>query len=318
LFNGATRRETLTKNLPLRSICRVDGVLSLVLRGLLAWFLVMAFPACASAASCTISMPALVTGPIVDGLSNPGSVGNTLTIRCTPSGVSVKIGINYGIGAGSGGASNYATGPSSTKLAYQVFKDSGFTQHWGDSLGVNTMTVTTTGANQNYTAYFRAPAQSAPIPGTYTDTITIFVDDGTTRVNASVSLSISVAAWCTISISPLGFGSVSNFNVVTDTSTTFQSTCTNTTTYAVGLDAGIGTGATTSLRKMQSGPKLASYTLFRDAGRTLNWGNTAGTDTLAGTGTGSQTSQSIYARLPIQAYPSAGSYTDTVTATITY
>ncbi len=48
------------------------------------------------------------------------------------------------------------------------------------------------------------------------------------------------------------------------------------------------------------------------------WGNTIGTNTVAGTGDGTQTNYTVYGRVPAQTTPSAGFYSDTVVATVTY
>jgi spore coat protein U domain-containing protein, fimbrial subunit CupE1/2/3/6 len=96
-------------------------------------------------------------------------------------------------------------------------------------------------------------------------------------------------------------------------------TCTNTTPYNVGLDAGTSTGATVNARKMV-GPAGATlgYALFRDAARTQNWGNTVGADTQTGTGNGSAQTLTVFGRIPANAFPVPGGYADTITATITY
>jgi spore coat protein U-like protein len=60
-----------------------------------------------------------------------------------------------------------------------------------------------------------------------------------------------------------------------------------------------------------------AYGLYRDAGRQDFWGEVVGTDTLAGTGTASAQSIPVYGRVPSTDAP-AGSYSDTVVATITY
>jgi spore coat protein U-like protein len=95
--------------------------------------------------------------------------------------------------------------------------------------------------------------------------------------------------------------------------------CTNGTSYTIGLDAGAGTGATTSVRKMTGslGGNL-NYALYRDSGRTNNWGSTIGTDTQAGTGTGLLQNLTVYGRIASAQTPLAGVYTDTVTVTLTY
>lgn len=45
---------------------------------------------------------------------------------------------------------------------------------------------------------------------------------------------------------------------------------------------------------------------------------TIGTDTLAGTGNGNVQNLTVYGRVPPQATPAAGVYTDTVAITVTY
>jgi spore coat protein U-like protein len=60
------------------------------------------------------------------------------------------------------------------------------------------------------------------------------------------------------------------------------------------------------------------YAMFSDPSRTVNWGNSPIED-VDGTGTGSPVNHTVYGRVPAQAIaPEAGSYSDTVTVTITY
>ena len=84
------------------------------------------------------------------------------------------------------------------------------------------------------------------------------------------------------------------------------------------MDAGIGTGANVSVRQMSLLTNTLGYKLFRDSGRTQNWGNTVGTDTVAGTGNGTQQTLTIYGRVPAQTTPAPATYNDTVTVTVTY
>jgi spore coat protein U-like protein len=74
---------------------------------------------------------------------------------------------------------------------------------------------------------------------------------------------------------------------------------------------------------MQNGAALLSYQLFKDAGRTANWGQTLAADRLAGTGAGLGTVQTltVYGRIPdsgANLLAAAGSFADTVLVTITY
>jgi spore coat protein U-like protein len=116
----------------------------------------------------------------------------------------------------------------------------------------------------------------------------------------------------------LAFGNHGSLSVARDATGTLSVTCSNTTPYTVGLSAGGGAGATVASRRMTAAGVTVSYSLFRDAARTLVWGNTAGTDALAGTGTGAAQSLTIYGRAPVQTTPAPAVYTDAVTVTVTY
>jgi spore coat protein U-like protein len=96
-------------------------------------------------------------------------------------------------------------------------------------------------------------------------------------------------------------------------------TCTNSTGYNVGLDAGTSAGATVTTRKMTGpGGAFLGYSLFSDANRTVNWGNTIGVDTVAGTGNGTPQDLTVYGEIPIGQHPTPGSYNDTITVTLTF
>lgn len=134
--------------------------------------------------------------------------------------------------------------------------------------------------------------------------------------NSTMAVSANVQATCSITANPLAFGTYSSGQ--SDAATTLSVSCTNTTTYNVGLDAGTGTGATVGARKMASGSQSLTYAVYTDAGRSNVWGSTVGTNTVAGTGTGSAQTLNVYGRIPAGQLPTPGAYTDTITATITY
>ena len=67
------------------------------------------------------------------------------------------------------------------------------------------------------------------------------------------------------------------------------------------------------------GSTLLNYQLLSDAARTVNWGNTVGIDTVAGTGTGTAQFLTVYGQLPAnQTGLQPGIYSDMITATITF
>ena len=136
---------------------------------------------------------------------------------------------------------------------------------------------------------------------------------------STFTVQMTVTSSCVInSASTLNFGSQGVLVANVDNTSTLQVQCTNTTPYNIGLDAGQGTGATVAVRKMTNGASTINYSLYSDSGRTTVWGNTVGTNTIAGTGSGGSQSYTVYGRVPPQTTPAAATYTDTITVTVTY
>ena len=133
------------------------------------------------------------------------------------------------------------------------------------------------------------------------------------------TVQVTLTATCLInSASTLNFGTQGVLTANVDQTSTIQVQCTDTTPYNIGLDAGTGSGATVNTRKLTSGGATVNYTLYSDTGRTTVWGNTVSTDTVAGTGNGAAQNYTVYGRIPSQSTPAPGTYTDTVTVTVTY
>ena len=132
---------------------------------------------------------------------------------------------------------------------------------------------------------------------------------------------ITIQADCQIlSTNTLDFGTSGIITAAINATADFTVHCTNTTAYNVGLDAGTTTGGSVTTRKMVGNSSTATvdYKMFSDSGRTVNWGNTVGTDTVSGTGNGAAQTLTIYGQVPNQTTPAPDTYTDTVTVTVTY
>jgi spore coat protein U-like protein len=130
---------------------------------------------------------------------------------------------------------------------------------------------------------------------------------------------VALTATCVInSAAALNFGNQGILAANVDQSSTIQVTCTNTTPYNIGLDAGTGSGATVGSRKMTSSGATVNYTLYQDSAHTTVWGTTIGSDTQPGTGNGTSQNYTVYGRVPPQTTPAPGIYTDTITVTVTY
>jgi spore coat protein U-like protein len=130
---------------------------------------------------------------------------------------------------------------------------------------------------------------------------------------------MTVTSSCVInSASTLDFGSTGVLTANVDNTSTIAVQCTNTTPDNIGLDAGLGTGATVAVRKLTNGANTINYSLYTTAARTTVWGNTVGTNTVAGTGSGASQNYTVYGRVPAQTTPTPAAYTDTITVTVTY
>lgn len=136
------------------------------------------------------------------------------------------------------------------------------------------------------------------------------------------NVTATVVSACSLSAANLAFGNYDPLAVTnTDGTTSVSVTCSLLTPYNLGVSAGAH-GASVSTRKMLisgGGTETLSYSLFRDALRTLNWGVTVGTDTLSALGTGLAIPTTVYGRIGSgQVTAPIGAYSDTVTVTVTY
>jgi spore coat protein U-like protein len=136
----------------------------------------------------------------------------------------------------------------------------------------------------------------------------------------SLGVSAAIVSGCTVVAVPLAFGTYDQTSASpNDASTSVTVLCTIGTPYTVGLDAGGGTGATVATRKLTGSVSgTLNYTLYSNSGRTTVWGNTVGTNTVAGTYSVGQPAYTVYGRIAAGQAQPAGIYSDTVTVTITY
>jgi spore coat protein U-like protein len=101
-----------------------------------------------------------------------------------------------------------------------------------------------------------------------------------------------------------------------DQTATISVTCTTNAPYNVGLDGGGGNNI--NGRRMINGTNTVGYQLYQNSARSTVWGNTPGTDTVPGSGSGAAQTLTVYGRVPPQTTPPAGTYNDAVTVTVSY
>jgi len=134
----------------------------------------------------------------------------------------------------------------------------------------------------------------------------------------SFTVTATVLASCEVAANDLDFGDYDPVIAThLDVATTLAVTCTNGTPYDVGLGLGAGAGATTTTRYMQGADPLG-YGLYRNAGRTLLWGEDEGNNTVSAVGDGTPDTINVYGRVPMQQDVGAGNYTDTVIVTVSW
>lgn len=138
---------------------------------------------------------------------------------------------------------------------------------------------------------------------------------------ASFNVTATVSKNCVITANPLALGTFDGSNDLTATST-IAVRCTSGTPYNVDLSQ--GGGASFAARRMSNGTDNLFYNLYTDTSYANIWGDgTASTARVSGTGAGfaSATNLTVAGRLlaadntgPV----GAGTYTDTIVASIVY
>jgi spore coat protein U-like protein len=141
--------------------------------------------------------------------------------------------------------------------------------------------------------------------------------------NDSFLVTASVSKNCIITAPDLNLGVFDGTNDLT-ASSTISINCTSGTTFNVDLST--GSSATYAMRTLVNGTDTLNYNLYSTNTYTAVWGNgTGGTVRGAGTGQGMAAGQvqslTVYGRLLASDNTGAfgaGSYSDTIVATITY
>lgn len=140
---------------------------------------------------------------------------------------------------------------------------------------------------------------------------------------ASASFPFTVQATvvnnCNISTAPLKFGAGSFLSSPVRAQGSVSVQCVNNNAFQIALNGGTVAGAV-GARQMRrvGGTERINYRLSGSLDGPL-WGDgTAGTNLLSGTGTGELVPMILYGRVPVQASPRPGDYSDTVTATVVF
>ena len=138
---------------------------------------------------------------------------------------------------------------------------------------------------------------------------------------ANLSVTATVAKNCSITTTPVAFGSydpiVANAASPLDGTGTVVVTCTKGS--GTRIDLGLGGNASGSTRRMLGGTDLLTYELYTDTGRSTVWGSGAGAgQTIAAAPNKNPRTFTVYGRVAAGQDVGAASYADTVVATINF
>jgi spore coat protein U-like protein len=140
--------------------------------------------------------------------------------------------------------------------------------------------------------------------------------------SAALNVSATVANNCTISTVALAFGAydpvTTNAAANLDSTATVTVACTKGATSTIGMN--LGSNASGSTRRMTDGAtNYLTYELYQDSGRTTVWGNSGtGLFTPAAAPSKAARNFTVYGRVASNQDVPAGTYTDTITATVNF
>ena len=309
-------------------------------------FALFVFAPKASAQSCTFTNANLNFGSIDMTGGSAFSTTATFNANCTGTpGNRIRVCANVfeGTGGLSGNADPRHMLSGANSLNFNIFKNAAYSNIWGARYWAHTprhksFRLRLNGAgvkSKNITMRSRINAgQPATAPGFYTSvfsgtyTEVYYAYNGVGNCSTIIGLggavqvpftaSATVLASCTVSAGNMDFGTSGIITSNKDASNTIAVQCTNTTPYNIGLDGGLTGAASPTARKMASGPNQVTYGIYRDAARTLPWGDNIGTNTQTGTGNGATQNFTAYGRVLPQTTPPSGTYSDTIVVTVTY
>jgi spore coat protein U-like protein len=300
----------------------------------------------AFAQSCSFSISSLNFGSINLSANTPFASTSTFSASCTgTANTTVRTCPNIDVGSGGSTTGNprfLVNG--TTQLNFNLYQDSAYASVWGPNLwgfaasyGSPTIDVALNGSGSgsaSQTVYGQVWAGQQTLPaglysssfsGTYASVAYAYSTVGSCATigsshatSAPFTVTATNVTVCSVSASNLNFGSAGVLVAAVNATSAITLTCTNAAPYTVSLDGGLSGATNPAQRKMTQASEQITYGLYQDSGRTQPWGDSVGTNTAAGTGSGLTQTFTVYGRVPAQNTPSPGTYVDTVVVTLSY
>ena len=298
----------------------------------------------AQAQSCSFSIANVNFGNINIGPGGTPSTTSTFTATCSGlANRTITICPNIGDGTGSSTAGSPRLLTNGTRtIGYDLLQPNG--DVWGSyvwpyAARPPVLSLTLNGSGSGTLSRTIQAVISGSIAGAntglYSSSYTTFhtlIDYGyapgqscSTVSNRAAQAPFTVqannVATCNVTTTPMDFGTVADLGTAQSATSQLGITCTRGTNYTVGLSNGINGGTSPTNRKLASASAPGSsitYGIYRDTAFSQPWGQTVGSNTVSGVGTGTQQLVIAYGRMPVQAKPSPASYSDTIVVTVTY
>jgi len=318
-----------------------------------AWIISFAVAIClavaagpARAQNCNFTMAALNFGTIDLTANTPFTSTATYSASCTGTAnttVRTCPNIDVGSGGSTSGSPRFLLN-GGTQLNFNLYQDGSYTSVWGSNLWgfagsypSPTIDVVLNGSGSgsaSQTIYGQIwPGQQTLAAGTYTSafsgtqasvayaysTVGTCATIGSSHATSAPFMVTAIdASNCSVNASTLNFGSVGVLGSAVNATSSITVTCTSALPYTIALDGGLSGATNPTQRVMSQASQQVTYGLYRDSARAQAWGDSVGTNTAAGTGSGLAQTLTVYGRVPMQTTPAPGTYSDTVVVTTSY
>jgi spore coat protein U-like protein len=300
----------------------------------------------AHAQSCNASASAVNFGSVSPINRSAVSTTGTVTVTCTWPAITLTPNVEVCLNLG--GTSPRALANGSNQMQYDLYQDAAHSLTWGSIYSGTTpislalvKPLSGTTASASVTFYGQIAANQPTVP-TVSNASTVYTQNfggnqtslnygfyllgaptcaslTATESTFAFSASATVINNCNISATNVAFGAAGVLSSALSATGSITAQCTNGDAYRIALNG--GASANVAARQMQrsGGGGSVGYQLYVDSAHTSAWGDgTGGTVMATGTGTGIAQVFSVYGLVPQQNTPAPGSYSDTITATISF
>ncbi|KVA62274.1 hypothetical protein WI61_03410 [Burkholderia cepacia] len=300
----------------------------------------------ARAESCTATASTVSFGSVSPISNAPVTATGTVSVTCTWSAVSLVP--NVLVCLNLGGTSPRSLVNGTNAMQYDLYLDGGHSVAWGSVYSGTTPASVTlakpalgTSASATVTVYGQITGNQPTVPTTGNSTTTYSQQFGgnTTSINTGfyllvaptcASLTTSSGTFpfgatadvinnCNINATNVSFGTASILSGTLAATGTITAQCTNGDAWKIALSSGGSGDVMARQMKRSGGGGTIGYGLYTDAAHSIGWGDgTGGSATVTGVGTGTAQVVTVYGAVPAQTTPAPGSYSDTITATISF